>query len=61
MEQHRGSETLPRKTINQAVRSFSMRSMMGARMISMAKPILPAGTTIVLRRDMKESVSMLCR
>jgi len=32
---------------------FSIRfSMIGCRMISMAKPILPPGTTIELRRDM---------
>lgn len=31
------------------------RSINGCRMISMAKPILPPGTTMVLRRDMNES------
>jgi hypothetical protein len=42
---------------NQPRRFFSsiMRSMMGAKMISMAKPILPPGTTMLLGRDMKES------
>ena len=34
--------------------SLIMCSMIGARMISMAKPILPPGTTMVLRRDMNE-------
>jgi len=35
---------------------FNFRhSMMGWRMISMAKPILPPGTTMLLRRLMKES------
>ena len=42
-------------------RSSIMRSIMGPRMISMAKPILPPGTTMVLRRDMKELGIILSR
>lgn len=38
----------------QTLRASIMRSMMGCRMISMANPILPPGTTMELRRDMKE-------
>ncbi len=34
---------------------------MGMRMISMAKPILPPGTTMVLRRDMNEPRIMASR
>jgi len=39
----------------QTRRPAIMRSMMGCRMISIAIPILPPGTTMLLRRDMKES------
>ena len=35
--------------------------IMGSRMISMAMPILPPGTTRLLRRDMKESWTILSR
>ena len=35
--------------------------MIGARMTSMARPILPPGTTMLLRLDMNESCSMLSR
>ena len=40
---------------DQTLRASIMRSMMGCRMISIAIPILPPGTTIELRRDMNES------
>jgi hypothetical protein len=42
-------------------RLSSMRWMIGARMISMANPIFPPGTTMVLRRDMNDSRSMPSR
>ena len=48
--------------LGQAVfRASIMRSMMGARIISMANPILPPGTTSELRRDMEDPSSMLNR
>lgn len=46
---------------HQTLRAAIMRSMIGWRITSMAKPILPPGTTMVLRRDMKESWIMLSR
>lgn len=36
-------------------------SIMGVRMISMAKPILPPGITSVLGRDIQESLIICCR
>jgi hypothetical protein len=46
---------------DQTLRASIMRSMIGCRMTSIAKPILPPGTTMVFRRDMKESLIMLSR
>lgn len=51
------------QTCNQVrrVRRFTRSWMMGVRISSMANPILPPGTTMVLRRDMKESLIMFSR
>jgi len=45
----------------QTLRESIMRSTMGCRITSIANPILPPGTTMVLRRDMNESLIMANR
>ena len=47
--------------VDQPFFAFIMRSMIGARTISIANPILPPGTTSELRRDMNEESIMLSR
>ena len=49
------------KQLPQAFLSAIICSMIGVRIISMASPIFPPGTTFGLRRDMKESCSMESR